>query len=345
MYDADAARYAPRDMARPAASFVLLASLLAAAPAAAQSDAATATALFNSARADMKAGDYARACAKLSESYRLVAAPGTLLNLADCEEKSGRLATAWQRFVETAQRMPSGDERIKLARERAAALEARVPRVSVRLAPGSPSGARVTLAGKELGGVMLGMAMPLDPGTYDVEVNAPAHLPRKYSVEAAEGKTVELVVGVGEPEPAPPPATPSPAATPPGPPVSPPPPRSASNARVGDSGAGAPTAAWVALGVGAVGAGVGVVSSVMANEKREQADAECPAKRCSPAGEAAVADGRRLATIGWVGYGVGLAGLGVGALLLLTGKEEPARMAAGVTTSRGGGGVALWGRF
>ncbi|NOU28880.1 MAG: hypothetical protein HOO96_13330, partial [Polyangiaceae bacterium] len=46
--------------------------------------------LFREGRKALEAGDYAVACAKFAESQRIEPAPGTLLNLAGCEERSGK---------------------------------------------------------------------------------------------------------------------------------------------------------------------------------------------------------------------------------------------------------------
>ncbi|MFO0567610.1 MAG: hypothetical protein U0263_18270 [Polyangiaceae bacterium] len=54
-------------------------------------DATAAEALFNAGRDAVKAGDYPTACAKFRESNRLDPAPGTVLNLADCEEHLGHV--------------------------------------------------------------------------------------------------------------------------------------------------------------------------------------------------------------------------------------------------------------
>src|SRR5689334_2063086 len=47
-------------------------------------------------------GKWTEAAAKLEESNRLDRAPGTTVNLADCYEHMGKLASAWTLFVEAA---------------------------------------------------------------------------------------------------------------------------------------------------------------------------------------------------------------------------------------------------
>src|SRR3954463_15096752 len=83
-------------------------------------DPAAAEVLYRSAREAAKKGDFATACAQFAESQRLDPAPGTLLNLADCEEHRGLIAAAWIHFVEAEPQFKSGDARAALARDRAA---------------------------------------------------------------------------------------------------------------------------------------------------------------------------------------------------------------------------------
>ena len=73
-----------------------------AAAAKAPDDPAAAQALFYEARQLMKENKFGLACPKLEESLRLDYGIGTEFNLADCNEKLGRLATAWSQFISVA---------------------------------------------------------------------------------------------------------------------------------------------------------------------------------------------------------------------------------------------------
>src|SRR5262245_39627186 len=92
---------------------------------AAAGDAPTAEQLFQRGRADLDAGRVEKACAEFEDSFQAERALGTLLNMADCDERSGRRVSAWQRFVEAEKWANQNGEakREKVARERAQALE------------------------------------------------------------------------------------------------------------------------------------------------------------------------------------------------------------------------------
>ena len=102
--------------------------------------------LFQEGRKLLDAGNAAAACPKFEESQRLDPGLGTLLNLADCYERTGRLASALSAFrssEEQARRL--GEKRRETAAaDRARALEGRVPRVTITLAAGErPTGFEV----------------------------------------------------------------------------------------------------------------------------------------------------------------------------------------------------------
>src|SRR3954468_3549725 len=65
-------------------------------------DPATAEALFRQGRQLMSEGKTAEACEKFGASERMDPSSGTLLNLADCDAKSGKSASAWAEFLAAA---------------------------------------------------------------------------------------------------------------------------------------------------------------------------------------------------------------------------------------------------
>ena len=96
---------------------------------------ALAEVLFFTARGMMEAQRYPEACQKLAESYRLDPAAGTLLNLAVCHEKQGRIASAWGEFTQSANdaKHAGRADREELAREHAAALEPDLPMMTIEV--------------------------------------------------------------------------------------------------------------------------------------------------------------------------------------------------------------------
>src|SRR5262249_53016185 len=145
----------------------------------------------------LAAGDIAKACADFAESQRLDPAAGTLLNLADCEERQGKLATAWQHFAEARDKLPRGGFRHPLAQERIDALAPRVPHLTLRLEPGAPADARAFRDGVELGLPSLGLALPIDPGKHVLVVRASgfADAPVEYVADPGEQRVMTLSMG------------------------------------------------------------------------------------------------------------------------------------------------------
>jgi hypothetical protein len=159
----------------------VLAGVLVAGAAEAQSsaprDPALAETLFQDAKQRMTHGDYAGACPKLAESYRLDPGSGTLTALALCHEQLGKNATAWAEFIELvseAQRGGRGD-REKFARQHAAALEPGLSRLTITVAPETAALADVQIQRDKVivGSAAWDVASPIDPGDHVVEATAP----------------------------------------------------------------------------------------------------------------------------------------------------------------------------
>ena len=148
----------------------------------------------------MSKGDYDTACARFAESNRLDPAVGSLLNLAACEEKRGRLATSWQLFKRVMSDLPPGDDRYPIAQRRASALRPRVPHVTLKLASDAPKQTTVAYGPMVFGQASFEVPLPFDPGEHKLVVGAPERETRSYTVVLSEGETKVLTVGPGDPK-------------------------------------------------------------------------------------------------------------------------------------------------
>ncbi len=246
-----------------ASLFVVVVGLALGGEARAASDPAAAEVLFREGRRAADEGDLATACAKFAESYRLEAAPGTLLNLADCEDRSDNLATAWAHVRQVYDVLPDGDERKGLAEARAAAALTRVPwlQISVRDA----SSLKVTRDDVVIS--TFGIYMPVDRGKHTIVARAPGYVERAYEVQIADGERKELEIAPLE-RVAPPPVTQQPSA-----------PRE--HAVVQSSGSGQRTIGYLLGGTGLVALGAGGVLGAIALDAQAQSNALCTNGVCS----------------------------------------------------------------
>jgi hypothetical protein len=144
-------------------------------PLASPADRAAAQVLFEQGRELMQQKREAEACPRFEESQKLDSGLGTQYHLADCYEAIGRLASAHTLFVEVAARarLRGQDRREKVARERADALEPRLPKLSIDVPPVATSGLLVERDGSPVGSVQWGLAVPVDPGLHRVRVSGP----------------------------------------------------------------------------------------------------------------------------------------------------------------------------
>ncbi|HEU4406129.1 MAG TPA: hypothetical protein VFS43_12770, partial [Polyangiaceae bacterium] len=163
---------------------VALAGALAFAPAdvraepAGGADRAVAEALDAEGTALLDQRRYDEACERFGQSYRLLPGNGVLLRLGLCQELQGKTASAWLTFRDAAARArASGDAQSeRLAARRAAAIEPRLSRLTVRLDAdaGAAEQVRVTRDGVSLGRAALGAPLPIDPGSHLIEAIGPA---------------------------------------------------------------------------------------------------------------------------------------------------------------------------
>src|SRR5258706_7202513 len=307
-------------------------------------DAATAQALFDQGKKLMGAGKFAEACPKLEESQRLDQAIGTVLNLADCYEKAGRVASAWSRFIEAegmahSTRHPEAE---KVAHDRALKLLGQLSKIVIDV-PAPPPGLEVKRDNAAIGSAQWGAAIPADPGPHSVSATAPGRKRWETTIELApNATTVTVPVPPLEPEPAsaiapPPPAShlePSPHGPAPDAPAgrdSAAAPLSAAGASRdapsvdGQSGSGAQKAtAFLAGGVGVAGIAVGTIFGVSAKNKRDDATEWCSGAACwDQRGVDLLSGSRKDGTISTVAFVLGGVGLTSSVILFATGGRSP----------------------
>lgn len=287
-------------------------------------DAAVAEALFQKAQQLMKQGRATEACPKFAESHRIDPATGTLLNLAVCHEAEGKLATAWAELNEvvTRARIDLRPDRESYARERIAALEPRLARLTIAVDRGKqPRELAVELDGVSIGPAAWGVATPIDPGVH--EVRAAARGKRVWSTRiqvGAVGQRLTVVV---------PPLDDEHAAAPPSSPAlanGSAPADAAATAGAGPGRWSARRTAGVAIAsVGAASLAVGSIFGVRAFSRWSEAEKKCPMEVCTtPADDRASKQASAAATVANVGFGVGLAAAAVGLYLFFSSPQgEP----------------------
>ncbi len=158
-------------------------------------DRAAAETLFQDALQLVREGRYDVACPKLEASNRLDPAVGTLFNLGDCYEHTGRTASAWSSFGEArklATRLDDGRAAAAELRERAL-----LPRLAKLLlqAGALPEGLELLQDGKALDPALVGAAVPVDPGKHTIVARAPGQEPWSTVVEVPDQPgTVTLTI-------------------------------------------------------------------------------------------------------------------------------------------------------
>ena len=269
-------------------------------------DSAMAQSLFDQGKELLAAGHVAEACPKLEESQRLEPRSGTLINLASCYERAGRLASAWSTYLEaaTASKASGNAERETVARERAAALAPRLSKLIIAVAPalkGLP-GLEIRRDGVVVGEPAWGVALPSDSGAHEVVAHAPGHEPFQAKVSVV-GEAQTATVNVPEL------ALSSPSVTPAGAGAGPPTGEASPTTRSGLGGAR--VAALVTGSVGIVALGVGTAFGIASKSKHDEAAKYCSGAACVDdrgviAGNAAQSDGN-ISTVLMIAGGVAFA--------------------------------------
>jgi hypothetical protein len=284
-----------------------------------QHDPAAAQGLFDQARELSRQGRYAEACPKLLESNRLDPGIGTQFHLADCYEKSGKIAAAWATFLDVASqaRAQNQPEREKAAAQRAIQIEPRLPQLTLQVPDSSQRpGLEIQRDGILVGTVQWGTPVPVDPGPHELTLKAPGYKTVSVTLKLEEGKKLDFDVPALEKD--------EPVSNPPSvaPPALAPAPSAAEPASLVDSHRSTSKStvdAWpVVLGSAAlVGLGVGTGFALKADSTNKKSKTDCDSSNANVCGATGLSQRRdalaqgTVATVGFIGAGVLLIAAGV----------------------------------
>ncbi|MFZ5891885.1 MAG: hypothetical protein ACOY0T_12595 [Myxococcota bacterium] len=280
---------------------------------------------------------------KLERAEALYHAPTILGRLGECQVEVGQIVRGTENLnrVVREQLAPNAPAAFKAAQERAKkVLDAALPRIAYLTVKVEPkvAGANVTVDNAPVPPALIGAERPTDPGTHQVVASAAGYTEARSSVTLAEGAHQEVSLTlVQDPNAAtattsaltttgtttttngttttttdttPPPAAPTPA------------PAARDN-----------SLAIFALGIGGAGLIVGGITGGLAISKKNSL--ECPDKKCPPSEHDALDGANTMAMISNVGFGVGIVGVALGTVLLITGGKKTEAPPATTTTTVG----------
>ncbi|MEB2310966.1 MAG: hypothetical protein OZ921_02085 [Sorangiineae bacterium] len=286
-------------------------------------------------------GQWQEAIDLFSRAESLVHAPPHLLYMARASVKLGKLVKAQELYLKIVRDKlaPGAPAAFREAQQSAEAevkdVEAKIAHLTIQVTGAGGAAVAVTVDGEKVPPALVGIAMPVDPGTRQLQATAPGFAAVTQSVTLAAGasQSVSLVLTADAAAPAgsasvPPAAGGAPAAPPGSAPPTPPDRGSGAES----SGNGLRIGSYVALGVGVVGLGAGTLFALQSSSKRSDADAAfeacgSPCLKSNPhAADAAGFDdsaksAQTLATVGFIVGGVGIA-TGVTLFLLSSGKHD-----------------------
>lgn len=301
-----------------------------------------ADALFEEGRVELTKGNYDGACDKLRRSDELDPAPGTKLNLAECEALRGRVATAYALLLQVERLLPASDVRVPIARDKREGLERRLPKVRVTLAPAAPKDTQVRVGTRLVAPAEYGTEIPLDPGIWEVSIAAAGFAENRFQALYEEGKTQSIVAQplvrerTAQAQSRAVPSVVNQQPKQPTPPVS-------SQATHLPTRSVAPTSSkgYVALGLGLSATALSTVTGILTLQAKSDNDTHCNevSQRCDAEGREAASRGRILGGITTAGLVAGALGIGLGIYWISNAGETP--RSATITLRNDGRGTLL----
>lgn len=143
----------------------------------------------------MAAKKYDEACPKFADAYAANKNPATLVDLALCHEKQGKLTTAWSELLDAeADARKAGRSDVETrARANSKALEPKLPRIVINVAAATP-GLEVAIDGQKIDPNAQAKGRPVDPGEHKVVATAQGRKPFETSVTVKQGQSKPVVI-------------------------------------------------------------------------------------------------------------------------------------------------------
>jgi hypothetical protein len=304
-------------------SFVALLALASASQRAAADDGSTtsirrpskADELFSRGKERLAVNDYAAACPLLAESYQLDPATGSMLALAICHERQGKLGSALRDYQEvvTRSRAENRPDREQAAQAQILALHSKVSTLTLLIAHKPPDLA-IRVNDLPLAKDELGRPLPMDGGFVVIEVEAKDRATwTKHVTLADSGDALTVTIpSLGE----------APAALP----VLPPPvvhtapasPKPHKKARFSAS----EVAGITMMSASAIGAAVAIGYTVKALHKNSESEDKCAGDLCTPAGREARLDARKAGDVATIAVIATTAVASAGLITFLVGRSK-----------------------
>jgi hypothetical protein len=261
------------------------------------------------------AGDWERAREHFHRAYALIKAPTLALMEARALVKLGRFVEATEAYaramnVTTDEASEPFRKAASDARTESSALQRRVPllRFEIRSSP-----AEVRVDGQALSMSQLRSGVALDPGTHVIAVTRRDNAETWETVTVREGEVRTFAI-----EPAP----------------------QAQNDRTSPSSRSSLRPfTWAAFATGGAGLAVGIVSGVLAVDRKAELDRMCAGGTCPPAAARTLDSYDGYKTTSTVGYVAGFVGVATGVVLLVVtspGSAPPARVGTFLSPTQSG---------
>ncbi|HEY3495240.1 MAG TPA: PEGA domain-containing protein [Polyangiaceae bacterium] len=299
-----------------------------------EADRTTARALAAEGYEALERHDYKVAEDRFRRADALVHAPTIVVDRARALVGLGRLVEAFEAYQLVlregvpANAPASWKQAAVEAGKEVGAVERRLAWLILRVE--GPSDPRVTIDGVALPNASLGARRAIDPGRHTIRVTADGYVSSGRAVTLSEAQEQEISIKLEAPPEVQLEETPVPK-------------QEAAPAE----GKRSQAPMWLAFGVGAAGIAVGTVTGIIALNKNSDLAGKCPDRECSEEYDAEVSSYYAFGTTSGIAFGVGVAGVATGIVLLVTGNksEKPKPAAAEVVPRVGWGSVGLEGRF